>query len=564
MSASGVAREFEVGKQKAGGSGNEESSKYVAQDPSLETSSQALSSTAQNNNTLGFSRVKSMKVKYSGYGYSFAKKHSRVSGLSSVPNRYRQLRRKPGDKGCYIDPATKSYRRWDLYMIFLLLYTALVTPYEVAFLVTKLNWLFVFNRLVDASFVVDLFLNFFVAYEDEESAVMVNSSKAICKKYLEFWFWIDFASVLPFDVLTVVSNDPEFANLKAVRLVRLLRLLKLIRVLKASRIFGRLQSRIGLSYAEMSLCKFGVILITMAHWIACVWHMSATLLNDEWLNWATNYGMFAPEGEQSFSKYTSSIYWALMTLTTIGYGDVVPVTDFERWVAIFAMAIGGAFYAYMVGAVCGIVSSMDQAGIEFRQTMDNLNSYLDEVSAPPQMRFRLREYFTSSRALAKQKYYHQVLDQLSPGLKAELMGFVNQTWINRIYFLAAGPAKLRQRFVAALAIRLRGSTFPSTEYVVKVGDPCDHMYLIRKGLVAMMNEILSVGRSFGEDIILQGGMRLYRCRALTFLEVFVLSRKDLNEVLSRSEFEYQRQLVRRAAAKLALRVSFINFHNIVR
>ena len=313
----------------------------------------------------------------------------------------------------------------------------------------------------------------------------------------------------------------------------------------------------------MSLYKFGIILIVMAHWIACMWYMSATLFNEEWLNWATNYGMYGGSNDH-WKHYTTSIYWALMTLTTIGYGDVVPTNDFERWVAIFAMAIGGAFYAYMVGAVCGIVSSMDLAGIEFRQTMDNLNEYLEEVQAPAALRFRLREYFNNSREAAKQKYFHAVLDQLSPGLKGELAVFVNRTWIEKVYFLNVGPSDSnKKRFIAAIALKLTGRTYPSTEYIIRVGDNTDKMFIIQKGLIARMNAVLSSGRHFGEDVVLHNAIRLYTVRALTFVSVYILCREDLEEILSIPDFSMQRAAVRRASVKLSLRNAMINFHNII-
>ena len=39
-------------------------------------------------------------------------------------------------------------------------------------------------------------------------------------------------------------------------------------------------------------------------------------------------------------QYLFSVYWALTTLTTVGYGDITPNTDVERWMAIFALILG--------------------------------------------------------------------------------------------------------------------------------------------------------------------------------------------------------------------------------
>lgn len=57
------------------------------------------------------------------------------------------------DAGCLIiDPKSPKLRRWDLYIMVLLIWTAVITPYEVAFTEPKLNVLFFINRLIDLSF----------------------------------------------------------------------------------------------------------------------------------------------------------------------------------------------------------------------------------------------------------------------------------------------------------------------------------------------------------------------------------------------------------------------------
>ena len=53
-----------------------------------------------------------------------------------------------------------------------------------------------------------------------------------------------------------------------------------------------------------------------------------------------------------------------------GYGDVAPQTTLERAYVIGGIFIGASLYAYMVGAVCGIVANMDPDESEFFGTMD--------------------------------------------------------------------------------------------------------------------------------------------------------------------------------------------------
>lgn len=66
-----------------------------------------------------------------------------------------------------------------------------------------------------------------------------------------------------------------------------------------------------------------------------------------------------------------------------GYGDVAPQTTLERAYVIGGIFIGASLYAYMVGAVCGIVANMDPDESEFFGTMDTCALHLCPVALQP-------------------------------------------------------------------------------------------------------------------------------------------------------------------------------------
>ena len=168
---------------------------------------------------------------------------------------------------CVVNP--KKTGKWDAVMVICLIFTAIVTPYEVAFLdMSVINALWFINQLVNILFLIDMFINFFLAYFDDEALQWIVSKRLIAIRYLSGWFIIDFVSIFPFDYLV-----PGGSNLRALRIVRLLRLAKLLRVFRASRLIDRWQSRLSLGYGHMTMIKFGVFLIIVCHWLACFWRM---------------------------------------------------------------------------------------------------------------------------------------------------------------------------------------------------------------------------------------------------------------------------------------------------
>merc|ERR1711988_1312953 len=120
-------------------------------------------------------------------------------------------------------------------------------------------------------------LQFFLMYRDEEKGVLVKKQDLIIRTYMRGWFWIDLIAVLPFDIIGVVADSKDLNNLKALRIARLLRLFKLLRILRAGRIFDRWESSMAINYSVLTLAKFVALTVVIAHWLACLWHMTVNI-----------------------------------------------------------------------------------------------------------------------------------------------------------------------------------------------------------------------------------------------------------------------------------------------
>ena len=112
---------------------------------------------------------------------------------------------KPEGLRCMLDPKSMFMQRWDNFIMMLLLFVAFVTPFEVAFLPTKPDALFVINRIVDTGFIVDMCFQFFLPYFDSSELVYVWNRDLIALNYCMGWFPIDVVSVLPYDFF---GGDP--------------------------------------------------------------------------------------------------------------------------------------------------------------------------------------------------------------------------------------------------------------------------------------------------------------------------------------------------------------------
>jgi len=476
------------------------------------------------------------------------------------------------------DPDSEFFRNWDIFTTFLLLFTAIVTPFEVAFLDTDLTipsslFLFIVNRLVDLGFVVDMGFTFFLPYLSPEGNPVVDLNM-IARKYFRGWFSIDLASILPFDTLTAVSgsSDGPLAKLKSVRIVRLLRLMKLLRVLRGMRIFARLESRIEINYAMLSLQQFVVGLFVLSHWLACTFMMLHDIQWDQkgcsedslyctWLmayesnSYNTRVGLInAPTGV----KYVICVYWALGEIT--GVGDLPGPTNTTERVYLTVINIFCVFVnAMIIGGVVAIIEAINSRKKEFHDSMDNLNAFLREKNLKTTDRelcTRLRQYylFKQYHGANDAAIWEDVLVKVSPTLQGEVAIGMHGSWMKNVPYFQGIDKKtgvgwtISDRFRVQVALSISSDVYAPFEPIYDEFSPSDGLMVVERGLVGCDGRLFRKGGVFGQDVFLneaQDGMRGHNSNSLSHSMILKVPGDCLHELLAMPQNENVRKQVRR-------------------
>ncbi len=142
-----------------------------------------------------------------------------------------------------------------------------------------------------------------------------------------FFGIIDLLAILPNFIGLIFAGSESLMVIRAVRLIRIFRIFKLSRYTSAGRTLAR-----ALYRSREKIFMFIIVILTLVVIFGTI--------------------MYLIEGEDNgFTSIPVSVYWAIVTLTTVGYGDISPVTGMGQFLASIVMIMGYAIIAVPTGII---------------------------------------------------------------------------------------------------------------------------------------------------------------------------------------------------------------------
>jgi len=491
------------------------------------------------------------------------KKTKKQEGLRMDTDQYEVTE----DYRCLLHPNNSFKRIWNLILMTIMVYTAIVMPFRISFqnVVFWDGWT-VLEFCVDGVFIVDIGLTFFSMYYKGDGKLVANH-RQIVRSYLLGWFILDLFACIPFSLVDYFdqgnqSNMPQgkYNNLlRLVRIPRMYKLFRVVRILKAFRHYRdnsfleRLQDCLQLNSRLYKLVKFLCSVLLCVHIAGCFWFFSARIYDFEPETWVVRCGYTDAD---MWSKYLASIYWAVTTVTTVGYGDISGKTELEMILCVIWMFIGVGFYSFTIGSLSSFLTSIDTRESVLSAKMAAIQEFAKETGISPECKLKIRNairYNTYKQGTVWSDK-HSLFNELPKALRFEVVS----SMYNGIYKEFPFFSKKDPSFTIFVMPLFKPLRIGSGEYLYHEGDYADEVYFITRGRVNFVikgSEIVYKsflrGSYLGEIEVIRHSPRLNNAEGYGECEFLVLGKKDVGDILS--EFPNERKEIIKIANERARR-----------
>ncbi len=173
-----------------------------------------------------------------------------------------------------------------------------------------------------------------------EYILRIITVKKTASYVFSFYGIIDLLSTIPLYLSFILAGSNALLAVRALRLLRIFRILKITRYLGEA---NKLNKALKDSKPKILVFLFAVLILSI---------LAGTI-------------MYLVEGEESgFVSIPISVYWCIVTLTTVGFGDIAPITPLGQFIAAIIMIMGYGIIAVPTGIVSAEYASKKTTTID--------------------------------------------------------------------------------------------------------------------------------------------------------------------------------------------------------
>ncbi|KAK4559209.1 hypothetical protein RGQ29_008453 [Quercus rubra] len=376
-----------------------------------------------------------------------------------------------------IAPYDRRYRWWQTFLVVLVIYSAWASPFELAFRKVATGSLMPVDLVVDAFFAIDIVINFFVAYLDKSTYLLVDDHKKIALRYVrKLWLPMDIASTLPFPLLyRIFTGRMHYGEIFG-----FLNMLRLWRLRRVSELFTRLEKDTRFSYFWTRYCKLICVTLFAVHSAGCFYYWLAIHHQSSKNTWIGT-GVQDFEQRSIWVGYTYSMYWSLVTLSTVGYGDLHAVNTAEKIFNMFYMLFNIGLTAYLIGNMTNLIVHSAARTFAMRDAINEILQYASKSRLPENLREQMLAHMQLKFKTAELKQ-EEVLGDLPKAIRSSIAQHLFRRTVENVYLFNGVSDDL----IIQLVSEMKAEYFPPKVDIILQNEIPTDLYILVSGAVDML------------------------------------------------------------------------------